>query len=131
MLNWLRRWQANRRRAIFRYFDGQRQRGIDPLAATRAFHQHPTFNLERHLPGLDEGDAESIELTVKAMRDIFGIKPWEQGGLTEAETLNVLRDFDVYLDLVKKNGSPLPTLPNATDLPQSDPFTESAPTNAG
>lgn len=117
MFNWLRRWRQNRTRAIFRYWDGQAMRSADPITLWRAIKAHPQFNLERDPLMHDAGDDESTVICLNATRDIFGVKPVEEGGLTETETIDLLGSYFDWINAVKKNISTSPTLPESMASP--------------
>lgn len=101
-------------RRIYRYFDGRRWRCIDPMLAARNLHSHPEYRPDVHPKLADAGDADALEVMLGAVRDVFGIPPFDGRtcrGLTEAETLGLLVDFTDWLATVKKNTSPSPTSP--------------------
>lgn len=131
LANWIRRKLQDRRRAIFRYWDGRRWRGADPLVAFRRMLNHPRFDPDTHLAAADRGDQEALSIVVEATREIFEIPAWrdDQQGLTEAETLNLIGEFIEYLNALKKNGSRSPTSPESTGPGSSTP-TNDVPTNA-
>ena len=105
-----------RKREIYRYHDGQRTRGADPIEVLRKMGNHEKFVFEKHVaecaspePAISEPAAE---ISIAATRDIFGIKPWSdetESGLTELETLAVLNGFCEFIDGLKKNGNGQPT----------------------
>lgn len=151
MLDLVRGWLSSRResgRDIFQYWDGSRKRGIDPLTAYRALLAHPTFDWEVH-PGLidaiDSDDSqtrvmaiEASEITVQAVRDVFGVVPWTDTtpGLTEAEMIGLLIGFVDYLVGVKKNSSPTLTSPEHTEqtaygTSSADPSRTNATSDSG
>lgn len=105
---------------IFRYFDGKKERGADPIKTFRAILSHPKFNLQEHMASLmDDGPSadtavqtEASQIAVDSVREIFGLTGWSEDtpdGLTEIETLEVLADFIIYMDGLKKNGNGQPT----------------------
>lgn len=117
MLGFLRRWYINRTRAIFQYWDGRRIRRIDPMAAFRALVAHPEFDWESHPDLIDTGDDEATDITLGAVRDVFGVQAYKgelSAGLTEAETISLLTDFVVYVNALKKNINPSPISPPPT-----------------
>src|SRR5690606_29518923 len=103
--------RAAKRRNIFRYFDGVRQRAIDPVAVAIAFEEHPTFSMERHVPLALAGDPESIRITVDAARQVFSIPAWSerQRGLTSIETIDLVGKYVAYMESLKKSTSDSPT----------------------
>jgi hypothetical protein len=103
-------------RLIFAYSDGVRTRHADPIVIMRAMAAHPKLNLEVHLEQLlsDEPELQiqASEVVVAATREIFDVKPFSdrnRAGLTELETIDLLNDFVLYTDTLKKNGSGQPT----------------------
>jgi hypothetical protein len=127
-MGWLKRLLQKRRdrgREIFRFFDGERERGADPIRVMRLIALDEEFVPERHLDPLLEGslpdrdNEENIRISLAAARRIFGVKEWreDQPGLTEQETLQLWMTFATYLDALKKNGNPTPTSPVASDSP--------------
>ena len=132
MFNWIRRRRHKRRRELFKYFDGKRQRSIDPMRAYRALMGDPEFDWETHPVEMDNLDSEdefarkmasdASDATLKAIRDVFDVREWDdrtETGLTEADTVAILIDFVAYLDAVKKNISGSLTSPQPTESQQS------------
>jgi len=95
-------------RAIFRYFDGTKQRGIDPIAAFRSLVAHPDYDPESTPLLVGAGDAAAYATMLKAARQVFGVTAWSEdgGGLTETETIELLISFGAYLNSLKKSGNP-------------------------
>lgn len=139
MFNWVRRYFNNRHRAIFKYWDGRKWRAADPLVAFRALMGHSKLTSE-HLTLLQDPSAapenmavEAFDVALEATRDVFGITAWTEktGGLTTAETRNLLMGFMGYILSLKKSGSPTPTSPEPTGPTSSSPSsTEPIVTNA-
>ena len=94
-----------RKRLLFRYWDGQRDRRGDPVAMFRKLVSHPTFRLDMHPRLVDEGDEESIEETIQATCDVCGVSRWseESPGLTQMELLELFTAFCDYVAGLKKN----------------------------
>lgn len=111
-------------RNLFEYWDGTEKRVGDPLHLYRMMQNDPEFRVDVHPMLCDEGDDDAIEITLTAIRRAFGIQafdPVAMTGLTQAETLQLWVAFCYWMDDVKKNTNPLPTLPQSTDatLPSS------------
>jgi hypothetical protein len=131
MFGWgyVQRYFNNRRRALFRYWDGAKWRAADPLLILRGIAEHPKLTVE-HLnllsaPGgiPQEMALEAFDTVIGAARDIFGIKEWNesQRGLTQAETRDLLSRFMAFVNSLKKSGSDTPTMPAPTaTLPSID-----------
>ena len=113
-------------RCIFRYWDGVRVRGIDPLKAIRELASDPTFNPATHPElALVEDLAVSLPATnamVSATRRVFELAEWSedektgnQTGMTDGEALQTYSTFAGFVNALKKNGNPSPTTPPATE----------------
>lgn len=92
--------------AIFRYWDGTRDRYCDPLIAFQALAAHPEFDLANTPIEADRGDPDAIRAMVKACCDAFSVTQWSEehpGGLTQMECIGLMVDFTNYLLAVKKN----------------------------
>lgn len=123
--------RRERQRAIFRYWDGTRERGADPAVVYRALVSHPTFDWETHPVLIDTGDKDALAITLGAIREVFGVVAWAEDndgrstGLTDWETIDLLIQFNWYLGGLKKSTSPTPTLPPPTE-PQSSAETSNS-----
>ena len=117
------------RRAIFSYHDGNKKRYADPLVALRGLDDHPTFNMDRDLQGIEHGDEESVAKAVQATRDVFGLTPWSEENrwaLTETETIDLLAYFLNWTERLKKNIENSTTSPASSDATpdnSSEPIT--------
>lgn len=143
-------------RAIYSYFDGDRQRSIDPLVAWRKIFGHPEINLESSLkiifaPKMVDGrtpyTAEEIyaaEDSVRRLtREAFGVSAFSdtQPGLTCEETDRLLFDFLDSMEVLKKKRATLQMTspasastprPGSTDTPgDSDTTSPSASGSTG
>jgi len=120
------RWRQRRREAarqIFGYWDGSRERRIDPMKAARGFDAHPRFNLSKHLALVEKDDPEAIAITLEAVRDVFDVKEWTEAtpGLTQIECLALFRAFGDYIEDLKKKLNPSQTFTPPTDQELSTP----------
>lgn len=108
-----RLFSRNRGRDVFRFYDGRRWREIDPFIPARVLFSHPKFDWDETLVLLTmprvKPQLETAAVIVQAVQDAFKVKPFDQGGLTELEAIDLLYDFRDYLGNVKKNGSLFPT----------------------
>lgn len=111
-------------RGLFTFFDGRRWRSVDPLAVARAFFTHRNFDWDETPELLRSGVAtvqlEAFRVIGEAVREVFAMKPVDQGGLSDLECLDLLTSFRQYLGDVKKNGNLFPTLPDSTESPCSE-----------
>lgn len=118
LLNFFRRKPQSK---VFRYFDGIRERGIDPIVVMRNLSSHPVFNFQVHpeLSNLAPAEgatpaevkqtmqiaAEATKVCVEAAREVFGLKPYDSvtdSGLTEGQALEVLDAFCEWFESLKK-----------------------------
>lgn len=118
----------------FTYFDGTRDRTVDPFPLVRRLMLHADAVEEDgrlvSLAGqttstlLKEADVfEALSRIAAVSREVFDVKPYQCGddgreeGLTECQCFELLSEFMAFTDSVKKNG-PKP--------PECAPSTESA-----
>ena len=127
LINWWKNRAREKSRAIFRYWDGKKERAIDPMLAWQGLISDVEFNLDTHPAQIDRGEIEAIQVGSRTVQRVFAVKPVDEGGLTQLESLDLLVDYFDYLDTLKKNINPMPTLPQPTALPSSVTST----TNAG
>lgn len=121
-LQWLMTRMGRDSRGLFLFYDGRRWRTADGLESLRAFFTRDGFDWDETPEQLKIPTATTQVLATKriadAVRGVFGIKRAAEGGLSEAECLNLFWRFRGYLDDVKKNGSLYPILPDATESNQ-------------
>jgi hypothetical protein len=110
--NWFLSRILNRHRLLFQFWDGRQFRRVDPFTLLRKLLNTDKFDPDDDLKKLKIPDAklvcDKIGHIAEGVREIFGVKPLENGGLTELECVNLLMEFSAYLDRVKKNGGPMP-----------------------
>ena len=131
-------------RGIFRFYDGRRYRRVDPMGAARKL--WAVTVKQKPLPGMDgsgvvlpdlpfewsaivdaigSGDAtrfsEAYALAADVAKQVFDVRPLEDGGLTEEECVRLLGRFDDYIGDVKKNSSGSPILLPFTGFPNGLP----------
>jgi hypothetical protein len=73
------------------------------------------------------GNMKAHTELVKQIRDVFNVKPFEQGGLTEVETIDLLNHFLIYVGSIKKNSSGYPTPPEEGTSGTSDSPSDDCP----
>lgn len=113
-------------RDIFQFWDGQHDRAVDPFEILRGIEHDPEFSPEKEAQFIAAGHDDSIEKAVRCVRRVFNVKHFNDGGLLEAECLELLEAFYDFLAALKKNTSPSPisseptgteSLPASTDPP--------------
>lgn len=131
LLNWWRLRRQARRRQIFRFWDGERIRGIDPLAVIRGLAEHPTFDASVHPVEARCHDYSianrAYKIIADAVSDVFGVQSYDGAtgkGLLEAERATLYAEFQEYISALKKNGEPNQTISGATaEHPNQTPNT--------
>lgn len=118
MFGFITNWFWQRQRQIFRFRDGRRVRGADPLVVWRALLSHTEFEITRdtelmNVPEFQIADPARRRL-IAATRGAFGISDLAGGGLTEDETVDLFKSFCVYAAELKKNSSNTPISPEPT-----------------
>lgn len=121
--NWFFARVLNRHRLLFRFWNGSRFVSSDPFILFRKLINTDKFDVENDLNKLRIPDpkivAEKIGFIAEGIREIFDLPPYEKGGLTELECVQLLMEFSTFLDRVKKNGaSSLISLPS-TEIPEA------------
>lgn len=126
MWEWFKGLFIRDERCLFRYFDGVKQRAIDPVATHRLVWNDSDCNLlgdsaTANDPKLADGsrfyplsEVHAAEDRLRTMtRKVFGVKEWSesQSGLTVDETDQLLANFLRFCDDFKKkrNNSPTPS----------------------
>lgn len=103
MFNFVRRWLFNRNRFIFVYWNGQKIVKGDPMVFWRSLQQHEDYREDDFKLIQVEGLRNKIFGKLSGVvRDVFGIKTAEEGGLTELECLDILRSYIEYSGFQKK-----------------------------
>jgi hypothetical protein len=128
-----------RRRKIFKFYDGKKKRAIDPMIPFRSLGQNEKFDWEKtplEMKASQQiGDIKlfflSTGLTVDAVREAFQVEPFDQGGLTDFECVDLLLDFSIWINALKKNIKPSQTFtaPMASGTNGSTPKPNSASTS--
>lgn len=114
--NWRERRALRRDRMIFEFFDGERIRYGDPLRIWREILADKEFSVDT-IDAVDRNEEPETTHCINCCCRVFGLKkldPATGKGLTDAEIENVLSALVYYLDNVKKNFPPGPTLPTNT-----------------
>lgn len=133
MFGWLASLFASFRapdRCLFRYWDGVKQRAIDPVATYRLIWTSDLCDLlpdcararnplkADGAPFYPISEVYEAEDRLRAMtRKVFGVKEWTEStpGLTVDETDELLNSFLVFCADLKKKRSPSPTASAPTE----------------
>lgn len=114
----------NRHRLLFRFWDGSRFISSDPFVLLRRLTNTEKFDMESDLKMLQIPDpkivTQKIGYIADGVREIFDLKNFESGGLSELECVQLLLTFSDFLDTVKKNGVLNPNSSPASDVSQME-----------
>lgn len=116
-------------RLIYSYFDGQKVIHADPLQLERKLmNVGPELSIDIKVARSISHDAVTAHVNmIEQCRSIFNVKPIEEGGLTELETVLLLEHYLAYTDEVKKNLNRTATLATGTWAPSGPSLRESPP----
>ena len=143
MFKWLFSWFAKKEehhfyrpkeRFIYRYWDGAKEVSADPLVLyKKVMACSHEIAIDSKVALSESKDAlKAHNSLLDNIRKIFGVKEYKdgEGGLTEVETDDLLNDFLLYADNVKKNSSPFAISSDTTE--DSTPTSEekSPPTSS-
>lgn len=136
MFGFVKRWIFNRRRAIFRYWDGSRDRSIDPMVPYRRLISHEEFNWETTPILIEQDDekvsSEALRVTALAVREAFEVPiHGASGGLTEWECLELLQAFVFSMMGLKKSTNRGVTLQEPTEPASSEQSTTNVRSDFG
>lgn len=103
------RYRRLRKRGLFPYFDGQKERWGDPFVIWRKLLHESSVDLENITPLVDEAKEPETTQFVEAVASAFGVKRWDaemETGLMDWEILDLIVGLDEFLAGLKKNSSP-------------------------
>lgn len=138
LLSWLPRRPAHEEerfdlykpheRLIYSYWDGSKTVHADPMILWRKVMAiGPELSVDIKVANSPMKDAANAhQKMLQKIRDLFGVKPFEEGGLTETESIALFDHFMVYCNVQKKTGREPPTSPGETS-----PSTPSPPPPSG
>lgn len=118
-LNLLRRWWHRRHTHIYQYFDGRKLRRADPLRLWRAILAHQDYReddwkmLEVDSPYIK---LQAIERLSRVFRQSANVRIAEDGGLPDAECVQLLREFVNWQRVQKKSTVQTQTLLDFTAI---------------
>ncbi len=117
-------------RRIYRYYDGEKLVSADPMALhKRVMDVGPELSVDMKVANSPmKGAKEAHEKMLSKIRVIFSVKRFEEGGLTELETIDLLDHFLNYEDIQKKITQPYPTSPTDPSPSSASSSVESPPT---
>lgn len=109
-----------RERLIYRYNDGVKDRRADPMVIQRELAKCEALDLEIKCLGLQTPEAalrslEAVGNVTGYVRTAFSLPLFEDGGLSEAECIELLNDFCLFVADLKKKASSSPTCSTPTE----------------
>lgn len=111
-------------REIYSYFDGEKVVRVDPMPIYKKIMAiGPELSVDIKVARSPMKDAQKAHgAAVRKIREVFSIKEFDKGGLTEQESMDLLDHFLDYADSIKKNSSTSVISPPETSLPTSVPL---------
>lgn len=98
-----KRIRQDRRRLLFRFYDGRRYRRADPLVISDNLANDSEY-LPRHLESAMLGDQDAIKLCGRVACRVFDVlEATDNEGLTLSERLELLLTFTRWIAALKKN----------------------------
>jgi len=100
-----------RQRVIYTFWDGEKERPIDPMPLyKKLMGKWQSMVIDYKVSQSESTDAPVAHTNLsKSIREIFEIKLFESGGLTETELIGLCEDFLAFTETVKKNSRISPT----------------------
>ncbi len=97
--------------SIYHYWDGQKKVSADPMTLYKKLMSvGPELAVDIQVANStlvkNEDSIKANNSLIRKIREIFSVKSYEEGGLTEAATANLLDHFLIYTEVVKKNSNP-------------------------
>lgn len=107
-------------RGIFRFWDGTKERAIDPLAAYRKLLSYPGLDIQADAARAELGESDSIAILLQASREALGVEPFRQlpdgsfVGMLDEEVEAAIGRLHAYMGELKKSTSRTPTSPSSS-----------------
>lgn len=119
-------------RLIFHYYDGKETVHADPYVLFKRMMKYaPELDVAMRVsvnPLVNKDQArDAHDEMIEKIRDIFSVKPFEQSGLTELETVELLNRFLAFCGSVKKNSKVMPTNSTPSEPPLAQPSSPPTP----
>lgn len=119
-----------RDRMIYKYFDGQQLNRVDPIVLWMKVEEAlPEISISIKISNSpSKGAAKAHKDLIHKIQEVFGLKPFDQGGLTEAECVGLLNHFMDYTNAIKKKANRTATSPGETSPSTASSSEGSQPT---
>lgn len=115
-------------RFIYKYFDGKKVVTADPMAVCKRLAEKGSFlamDMKVAKAGMKDSPKKH-DAAMVAIRYVFGVPEFKDGGLTDLELVSLLEHYLTYEDYQKKTANLLWTLPTGTSS-ASPPSTDASP----
>lgn len=116
-------------RVIYEYFDGEKIIKADPMVLHKRVHEKGSDlagDLKEAQSQL-KTNVQGHDKAVKKIREAFRLKPFEEGGLTEYEVLELLDHYLVF-EMVQKKTARTPATSQAATSSTTPPSSEGSQT---
>lgn len=100
-----------RERLVYSFFTGEKTIKVDPLVYYKKIMEiGPELSIDMKVANSQSKDAKKAhDSYVAKIREVFGIKAFSNGGLSDIECAELLDHFLTFCDTLKKNTKPSPT----------------------
>lgn len=114
-------------RLIYSYWDGKEERRVDPMSVYKKMMEvGQEISTARKVARSPSKDARKMhDRMIELIRGVFDVTPYEEGGLSETETTDLLDHYLIYLEWVKKNSGMSTTTPEETSPSTPSPTSAS------
>lgn len=121
---WLSRWgsaeaydvYAPNQRCIYSYWNGRELLRVDPMILYKKLMEvGPELDVDIKVANSSSRDAnKAYENMLAKIRQVFSVQPFDQGGLTEEETVALLDHYMAFNTASKKNWKPFAISSNSS-----------------
>lgn len=118
-------------RMIYVYFDGRKDVKADPMILYRRLmdrRMELSSDIKAAFSGSPKFAAKAYTKMIDNIREIFQVKPLDEGGLTEPEAGDLLAHFMDWTEDLKKNSRMFPTPATETQAPSESSLEGDQPT---
>lgn len=120
-------------RKIYHFWNGKDLIKVDPMPVyKRLMSVAPELSIDLKVASSISKDARTAhDAAIKTVRNIFSITPYEEGGLTEAEAMDLLDHFYNFCQGLKKKARMIPTPPTETSASSTPTVADTPTTESG
>jgi hypothetical protein len=121
-----------REQLIYHYWNGAEMVKADPIRIYKKMSEVGTelsANI-RISSSPSKGAPAAYDAMVRQIRTVFGLKPFDEGGLSDLDSCGLLDHFLIYCSMLKKNSSPSPTSSTSTEASKTSSAPPAPPTSS-